>query len=211
MPFVPVPNPAEAVLRYIWNGQQCANTLGFSAVGGWNPITLTNLCAALQAWWESALQPHLSNTIALVEVSATDLTTATSPAIDLPVSPPSAGAALVNSVPNNVSIAVTFKTASRGRSFRGRNYVAGTPGTAVANNTYDGVFLANITNAYDQILSDVTAEVDADWVVISRFSGVDASGKPIPRVTGIATKIISVGLFDNVVDSQRRRLPGRGV
>jgi len=37
-----------------------------------------------------------------------------------------------------------------------------------------------------------------------------ATGKPIPRTTGIATKITSVVIVDNIVDAQRRRLPKRG-
>jgi len=47
-------------------------------------------------------------------------------------------------------------------------------------------------------------------VVVSRFSGVDADGHPIPRTTGVSTLVASVAIVDPVIDSQRRRLPGRG-
>jgi len=46
--------------------------------------------------------------------------------------------------------------------------------------------------------------------VASRFSGVDGDGKPIPRTAGVVTPISNVIVVDRVLDSQRRRLPGRG-
>ena len=211
MPFVPVPNTAAIVLRQIWNSQQVVNTLYFHQTGAWNAITLSNLASTVMTWWDTHIQPLVSNTIALVEVSATDLTTATSTAVDFPVSPPLIGAASVNSVPNNCSIALTFKTGSRGRSFRGRNYVAGIPGTQVANNIVDGGLIEDLITAYELHISETGPDTGSEWVVVSRFSGVDADGKPIPRTTGLFTPIISVGVFDQIVDSQRRRLPGRGL
>jgi hypothetical protein len=45
---------------------------------------------------------------------------------------------------------------------------------------------------------------------VSRFSGVDEDGRPIPRVAGISTVVLSYGVTDNNLDSQRRRLAGRG-
>jgi hypothetical protein len=48
-------------------------------------------------------------------------------------------------------------------------------------------------------------------VIASRFSGVDPdTGKPIPRTAGVTTNVITVVAADLVIDSQRRRLPGRG-
>jgi hypothetical protein len=45
---------------------------------------------------------------------------------------------------------------------------------------------------------------------MSRYSGVDEDGRPIPRVAGETADILSVLVVDATVDSQRRRLPGRG-
>jgi len=43
------------------------------------------------------------------------------------------------------------------------------------------------------------------------FGGVDPdTGKPIPRAEGVTTPVQSVVITDTIVDSQRRRLPGRG-
>jgi hypothetical protein len=113
-------------------------------------------------------------------------------------------------LPNNVTLTVSFRTANRGRSFRGRNYVVGLGETQVAGNTVAPSVITAFDGIYSQLLASPVAAI-ATWVVVSRFSGVDPVTKePIPRVTGIATPITSVTVVDNVVDSQRRRLPKRG-
>ena len=60
-------------------------------------------------------------------------------------------------------------------------------------------------------LPSVATVAGYTWVVASRFSGVDAEGDPIPRAAGITTPITTVLIVDNLVDSQRRRLSGRGI
>jgi hypothetical protein len=45
---------------------------------------------------------------------------------------------------------------------------------------------------------------------VSRYSGIGTDGKPIPRTEGIATPVTQVVITDHTIDSQRRRLPGRG-
>jgi hypothetical protein len=63
--------------------------------------------------------------------------------------------------------------------------------------------------AYDLLRTAPPAPAD-DWVVVSRFSGVDVNGDPIPRAAGVVNIITAVLAVDNTVDSQRRRLPHRG-
>jgi hypothetical protein len=64
--------------------------------------------------------------------------------------------------------------------------------------------------AFYEGLQDVGTVNGASMVVVSRFSGVDSAGKPIPKTNGSVAFITGFGTFDAVLDSQRRRLPGRG-
>jgi hypothetical protein len=111
--------------------------------------------------------------------------------------------------PANVSLAVSFRTAGRGRSSRGRNYFVGFVDDQVTGNVVNNSDAVDIRNAYAALIA-AAATANVSWVVVSRFSGVDADGKPIPRAAGVTSLINAVSLVDNDVDSQRRRLNGRG-
>jgi len=112
-------------------------------------------------------------------------------------------------LPNNVAVTVSFRTGLSGRFARGRNYVSGLSEDAVVLNTVDSAVLADIQAGYEA-LQDVASDNTSTWVVVSRFSGVDGDGVPIPRVEGVTTPITAVIIVDSIIDSQRRRLPGRG-
>jgi hypothetical protein len=210
MPFVPVPNTALVEMRMLLDAQQVENTLYFDF--GATPVIgdLTSIANAMITWWESAYSTAITTSVELREVVATDLSSATGPQVSISPAVPAFGDLNDAPLPNNVTLTVSFRTANRGRSFRGRNYVVGLGETQVAGNTVAPSVITAFDGIYSQLLASPVAAI-ATWVVVSRFSGVDpVTGEPIPRVTGIATPIISVTVVDNVVDSQRRRLPKRG-
>jgi len=210
MPFVPVPNCVEAEIRMTWDLQEVENTLYFDfgdtpTVGGM--VTLMN---DLFDWWTTNMAPLIFGGVQLREIVVTDISSATGPQVSF--TPPIAefGSASGASLPNNVSFTVSFRTASRGRSFRGRNYVVGLTEGAVVGNTVDTAVVNAYIAAYAELKNSPILD-DGVWSVVSRFSGVNpTTGKPIPRTTGIATPITSVIVVDSTIDSQRRRLPGRG-
>lgn len=210
MPFVPVENVAELELRMTQDGQKVENTLYFLAESGWDAGGLEALCEAALDWWNTFYAPNANPIVTLREVVATDLTTETSGQFVLPA----VGAIGGNTgapLPNHVTFAIGFKTAMRGRSFRGRNYVIGlNEDDRNGPNDLDVEVVEAWRSAYDQILTADGLGGTYTWVVVSRFSGVDTDGKPIPREAGVATPVASVVASDNIIDSQRRRLPGRG-
>lgn len=206
MPFIPVENTLLVELRQRLDGQAIENTLYFRKPAGAptlsDAVTLAN---NLLVWWTTVLAPNLSNLLTLAEITVTDLSSATSfvHTQAAPVPNPT-GAVAGHALPNNCALCVSFRTASRGRSFRGRNYVPGMTESGSESSRIDVVTAGLIVDAYQEV-----AQVAEDslylWVVVSRFTN------NAPRVTGISTPITSVVLVDNVVDSQRRRLPGRGL
>lgn len=211
MPFVPVPNAVECELRMLLDGQQIENTLYFYAPGG---ITLANLQVLtndLSSWWLTNCAPLLPLDVSLIEIVATDLTTNTGLQYSNALSTPVPGGLGQPALPNNVTLAVSFRTAIRGRSYRGRNYIPCLTENQVQNNTVNADVVDDWRDAYAAILTTV-ADPSSDfvWVVVSRYLGVDSNGKPIPRTVGNAEPIITVVVVDPTIDSQRRRLPGRG-
>jgi hypothetical protein len=102
-------------------------------------------------------------------------------------------------------MAVSFRSALSGRSFRGRNYIPCLTNSQVTGNLIDVSWQGDIINAYAELLFGGGAlPAGWVWVVVSRFTN------NLPRVTGIFSEVFSVLVTDTIVDSQRRRLPGRG-
>lgn len=210
MPFIPVNLTAECEIRMLLDGQKVENTLYFKRTATMTTVDMTALGTSLINWWASFVADYTSQDVTLNEVFITNLSTATSAVVSVPTSSTITGSIVTGSLPNNVALAVSFRTANRGRSFRGRNYVVGLPETEVVKNTVSDGVVDNVEIAYNQLLSPLPGSSGWTWCVVSRFSGVDADGKPIPRTSGIATTITSALVVDPIVDSQRRRLPKRG-
>ena len=203
MPFVPVPNTIEVELRYLWAGQECENTLYFESPSPWTFITMESFASAIIGWWSGFIAPFISDQVTLREVYITDLTTQTSPATGFNSGLPIAGGQNSPSLPNNVALTVCFRTSNRGRSARGRNYVPGMVEAHVTNNTVDSTIIDGLETAYFELIGVASGE-GVTWVVVSRqFNNV-------PRVTGARFLVREAVVIDPTVDSQRRRLPGRG-
>lgn len=211
MPFVPVNGVALVELRYLLDNQHIENTLYFETGDGVDAANLLLLLNAVESWWLDNMAALVPDAVTLVELVATDLTTATGPQVSVAPTGGDPGTVADPVLPNNVTIAISFRTAQRGRSFRGRNYHPALWETGVIKNTVQDTIVAAIQDAYTALIGNTDVlGAGYTWVVVSRFSGVDADGDPIPRVAGIATAITSVLIVDPIIDSQRRRLPGRG-
>jgi hypothetical protein len=191
------------------DGQDVENTLWFVAASEPNTGNMGVLAATMEGWWVSDYAPQISQAVQLRETVVTSMDSATGPQVTRVPTSTTLGSRTDEIMPNSVSLVVSFRTDLRGRSFRGRNYVVGLTAEEVTGNQVNSDIVAAFQDAYSNILTVVT-DTDYEWVVASRFSGVDSEGKPIPRSEGIGTPITSVTVVDNIIDNQRRRLPGRG-
>jgi hypothetical protein len=210
MPFVPVANVAESELRMLLGGERVENTLAFQHDGAILASDLSDLNDALKHWWTVDYAPLTWDATQLREIYSADQTTSTGPASTLDGGGEH-GAGGSNVVANNVTVVVSFRTDFRGRSFRGRNYIAGIPTPQFSDaNHIESSYATSLISAYNSLLGPDALVTGFTWGVVSRFSGVDVNHKPIPRVAGVFTPITQVVITDLVADSQRRRLPGRG-
>jgi predicted PhzF superfamily epimerase YddE/YHI9 len=205
MAFVPIANTAMAELRMTLFGQQIENTLYFHYSA--NPVVaeLNILADDLIDWWDTDLSTVLSSEIELREVHVTNLTTVSSAAVTVTPASETRGKDDSPSVPGNVAFVVSFRTINRGRSFRGRNYVPAIPSDQVTGNTVASGVVIALVASYTALRGRHTDLGDGEWVVASRFSG------GAPRVSGVISTVTSVVAVDSFVDSQRRRLTGRGL
>lgn len=204
MAFIPALNTALVELICLWEDQVCENTLYFQKSGAFSGTDLVDIGNAVRDWWIARVVLYTNVNVSLQEVKVTDLTTDTSPVVTIVSDLPAFGDVTGDPLPNNCSLTVSFRTAGRGRSSRGRNYVIGLSEASVAGNTVDSGYLASIRTAYANLETDVSGAVAVQWVVVSRYHN------KAPRTTALVQPVTSAIIVDPFIDSQRRRLPGRG-
>jgi hypothetical protein len=170
---------------------------------GWDADKLETICELLEAWATASYLPLLSNDIGLLRIYGRDLTTETSYVFDHPVSPPVGGGVVSPSLPNNVAITLAWKSGLAGRSQNGRMFVPGIAESSVTNNTIGGTLATGLITAGQALIDDLDTGTRFQVIVSRRQNGVVLA-------EGTTTPVETAVLVDRVVDSQRRRLPGRG-
>jgi len=180
------------------NDIYCRHTTGAIAAAD-----LQALATTISAWYVTNMLPVLNEAFSGVAVHARDLTSSIGFTADVPMS--GTGAESGEAAPNNVSMAVSFRTSLSGRSNRGRNYVPVISNSQITGNVIDTAWAQSVVDAYALLLfGGGGLPAGWVWVVVSRFTG------GLPRVAGTFQEVFSVLVTDLIVDSQRRRLPGRG-
>jgi hypothetical protein len=203
MPFQPVPNVAQLRLEGRVDGQQTINDVYFEISGGGiTPLNLLVILANVSNWWQTAVVPLLSNNFSSLRVTAIDLTTVSGPSVEQATA--TVGGVGAEAAPNNVAACVSLRTASRGRSYRGRNFVPGIPNSVITLNTLDSAFISDLVDAYTQLVGPGTFVPGWQFCVVSRQNAgvIRPSGLPIP--------ITSVSMVGNSVRSMRSREIGHG-
>lgn len=202
MAFIPVANTVMAEIRAVLFGQAVENTLYFEHLTGDPTISdMEDLADYLSAWVTGDFSNNMSLDYSFREIYLTNLTTSTSPTFALAIS--DAGALLGDSLPSSSCICMSFRTAERGRSARGRNYVSGLTESEVTGNTLSLTRADALVDAYGAIPTYLLSG-NWEWVVVSRYT--DGA----PRVSGVTIPVTTVTYADRFLDSQRRRLTGRG-
>lgn len=202
MVFQPAENAVQAEFRFTWQGQQVENVEHFY-MENITAAAMAELAENLYMWWANSLSTQVSSTVLLREVSVFDLTVPDGAQASYANAPLVGGSNLQESVTNATTICLSLRTAQRGRSRRGRLYHIGLTENVVADNRVSQAALDALDAAYTQLIGPVVTGGPL-WSVLSRQS------QGVARPVASLATITSVLFVDNVVDSQRRRLPGRG-
>lgn len=202
-PYIPVPDTLQANLRYTCAGQRLENVLNFSYEGlGFGPACIAVVDVINTELWPN-IRTSMTNQLQFVEIYMVDLASSSGETRTGTPGIPSAGSVDSPPAPLNVSFCVSHRTAQRGRSFRGRTYIGGLAYNVIQSQQLAAGNAGTILAAF-QLMRDAAAAAGAPFVIVSRYSG------NLPRAVGVSTPVTSILLQDTIVDSQRRRLPGRG-
>lgn len=198
------PDVIRVEMHFMQHGQKCMNVYHCkSNLPGPGDTELHLVANTFKNWWLDVMRPAVSNEATLTEVTARELVDGGVAVLETD-SLPAAGTRNVVAFPTNVTLAVHWGTGRMGRSFHGRTYHIGLPTDQAASSIMLGPALATLLSHYNDLrtaLDNIT--VGVEFGVLSTVSG------KAPRVPPILTPITGVSI-DQALDSQRRRLPGRG-
>lgn len=199
LPFIPFLDCAEVVYRFTQQSKLFFLTLGFQFNTAVTLTDLQTLETAADTWWTNFLAGQISTNCALNDIKVTGLTTATDPAFATPPATQAAGTLTGTVLDAASAMVVTFNTAKRGRSYRGRNYVAGRITADLQTiSTWTSGRVAAVQNAYINIPSTF-GPVNWSHVILSRQEN------SVRRTVGVATPVVSY-TTKTQIGSQRGRL-----
>jgi hypothetical protein len=199
-PFVPGENVAMLEIMGTTEGVPWENTLYFKKNAAIPTANLLLLCNTLGALWLDQAKPILPNVCTVIQVYGTDLTNQTAPTQTGTDDMPWVGDQTGEPLPRNDSLAISFRTASRGRSGRGRNYWPCFTGTQVVNSLVEATTANAIVALYATMVGNNALLTDWTWGVFSRRQN------NAWRTEGLFQEITQVLVVDRLVDSQRGRL-----
>lgn len=208
MAFQAVPNVALTRMEGVVDRQQTINDLYWEISGGGiNVVNLTTLTTAVFDWFSTAFASLVSENWSTVRVVGIDLTTQNGPEVSQGGSFP--GTVTGEAAPNNVAACISFSTASRGRSFRGRNFIPAVSNGDITLNTLSGTYLSNALTVYGGLVGAGAFIPGWQWGVVSRRTTIGGLPNQL-RPTGIITPVTSVTFTTNTVRSMRSREVGHG-
>lgn len=203
MVFIPTLNACKIEVRQSLFGQNIENTLYFQHLGTIDTPDMEALGSYVEEWFtEQVMTGNLSVDLIYRETVVTELTTDSSPSLTINTAAGFTGTNITAGLPGNVAFSVSFRTNARGRSARGRNYVAGIPESVVTGNAVQPSFANSLVTGYKYLT--VTPLAEWTWGVLSLQEDLQ------PREFGLMREITNVVYADLWIDSQRRRLTGRG-
>lgn len=204
-PEVIVPFTARCELVYSQSGQVIENVFYVRGPDAWTEQELQDLAANVEDAWRDNLRPIQSNEVTLLRVRVTDLGTNDGRGVEYAALAPAQGAVAAAVMPGSVTVAVKFATGFTGRSRRGRAYHIGLTEGQVTGNALAGDMAASIQTAWIGFFTAIEGAMTGVQHVIVSFCG-NGVWRPDPLVTVVTNYSV-----DPYIDSQRRRLTGRGL
>lgn len=212
-PFVPAPNCLRVEVIFKTPGGVAENVYHVQGTGAVQDLGATAL-RVIDAFHNGETQnggiiQWRNPSVSLQKIIARDIGTQNGPAWEKDYNVP--GGAAGGPLPDSCTIAVKWTTGLSGRSYRGRTYHVGLNAGDVLNDVLNTTVQSRLLSAYQNMLSLVNqsgwtapGSTDAAMVVLSKAHA------NAWRTQALTTPITGVTFADAFIDSQRRRLPGRG-
>jgi hypothetical protein len=196
MAFTPIDRVIRVVLRFTRDTREFQNVLHVrkaSAVTFGDLVTIANEAVD---WWQNTYKGVSTSAVSLFSVVATDMSVEGGMQYTADVTPPTPGTFGFAPDTGNSTATMSWRTGRTGRRYRGRTYAVGLGEAGIGDlDTLQGGLVS------------LMASAAVDWIL--RCLGVSLPAVVASFTYGTAEEILSA-VIENVVDSQRRRLPRRG-
>lgn len=193
---------AEVAIRFLKNGSQVENVIHVFAPAPLDYGQAGIINAVVQAWIVASLRPLQTNDTISTEIRVAGVN-ANDPAFVFPGDGFS-GSISNSQSPDNVTLSIKKNTGRSGRSYRGRIYHIGININAITNSRVSPGYLTQLVQCYTDLVTNL--QVVSHEMVVAHRDRTLPKPWPVTRVE----PVLSMTVSDNIVDSQRRRLPGRG-
>ena len=203
MAFVPIPETAKVAVVHSRAGEQMVNVLYFRRAGSWGATELQQLADTVRDAWAVNPVNGLSQSVQFLRVEARGMRAQADITTTSIVSPAVFGGDGSPALPGNVAFCVTHVTGLTGRSNRGRTYFGGIGESKISGDTIQQAFADYLVNSLLALRNAVTG-IGWEHVVVSLYNNRQ------PRATGVTIPVTGYRYADRTLDSQRRRLRGRG-
>jgi len=190
-------------MNYSYLGQQIENVFHFEGDVPFIASALATLGDEMKTAWESTMRAHIQTGCNLNYILLTALDTDAGDQVNVPVD--EAGTLSGTGLPGNVTVSIKFGSGVSGRSNRGRMYWPGISTSQVSGNQ----LLDSVASAF---VSDVSDFFDAITTATGYIHVITSyCHNKVWRTAAVNNEVISYLLVDKNLDSQRRRLAGRGI
>lgn len=203
-PYIPADRTAQVIVKFQGPGGYAQQGFHFIKDTEWSNSDLGDLGSSMDTWVHSHLLPLMSGQVSYTGIQVTDLSDVSGGQFESFCTTGCTGGESGNVLPSNVTLAIKKITNLRGRSFRGRNYFYGLAEDQVSGDTVNSSVVTAIADAYGLLVGPDAMLTGATWAVVSYCNGKTW------RTSAVVSSIIGVSV-DDTIDSQRRRLKGRGI
>lgn len=200
MAFIPVPNAVQLCFDFLTAGQKWQFCVVVrKPTGSINQTDRDNIAVIAEDLWDG-IKDKLSDDVTLVQNRITDITqqggTESLYAVGTTGGVSNQAGAL------NAPVVVSHRTPKRGRSYRGRSYISGLPETLMGTVTFDSGVASDWLTAWSTFRDDLITGGFRHCIATKQHNGAVVTPAEVNDVTSY--------IIDLNLDSQRRRLAGRG-
>lgn len=204
-PFIPVPNVFKVQLIYSLFNQRCENVFFVRSGTGISNAASDRIKDVFAAWWTNTYRNQLGNSVSLILIITDAMDAANGQHREYTTGWTAAGGLGNSCLPGGTTTAVKHASGVRGRSYRGRSYVCGIATGDVSNGLISAARRDGYAAAFNTLRTNLAADAGPDEFVVVSFMS-----NGVWRNQGTVTPVVSSSAHQNI-DSQRRRLIGRGL
>lgn len=206
MATYPVPNNplvCKVAMIFAHDTRQVVNTFHVARATGWDITSMNALAVAVKNWWDTLYKLAVPASVALTQVQVRQYNPLAPLAFDFPVSPTIPGTRGFTQEAGNVSLTMSERSGLAGRAFRGRIFSVGVgEGDVSTDDRASSALVVLLGNAIANLIFGSLPAGD----ILSIFHRPG----PVPRPRDNTYTPVQTYVMENIIDSQRRRLPGRG-